>query len=521
MMINSLRIVLLLFCYFFTLISAYYNPIPTGSVIISTVKGVYFLQPKEYGGDDKLTKIFTADNRTTIAYTIFDPTPRNVHILYTNSSTEGVIYVRQLVFREQLSPIVFQLPFLINSSDVNQLISFSGDVENKRIFLVEPTGTIVLFATTGLMSANISQPTRITDPIVSVTYNNDLNRLFMISSTQLYSCSGLDTNELECCAAIQASTSLRSIVFDPSSSDTAAYVVDANAGLFRVPLNDTGCPAVPLSVANALTTKFKQAAVNGNLYFYSGSATSSTGTQDNSYLIISNGQTSRLIPIGEGIVALAIASPNQASSISNEETCFNGITYSDYRIAVILASLFGTIMGIFMCVNALFCIDFFMTKSIIRKLKRQVPHDLLEDRWNKLVEEKYAKIALEKARKRDDPPPNTRRISSAGARRTSGAATATNQPTTTAPVESLQVPNPLPKISAYLRRKSESYLSRRRSDDFRTTHDPSEGGRRNQLNVPPQVHIGPVEEENETRPPGGLRQNMSRRELLKNDEDFL
>ena len=55
-------------------------------------------------------------------------------------------------------------------------------------------------------------------------------------------------------------------------------------------------------------------------------------------------------------------------------------------------------MGIFMCFNALFCIDFFKTKNIIRNLKSQIPHDLLEDRWNKLVEEKYAKIALESKR---------------------------------------------------------------------------------------------------------------------------
>ena len=129
---------------------------------------------------------------------------------------------------------------------------------------------------------------------------------------------------------------------------------------------------------------------------------------------------------------------------------------------------------------------------------------------------------MTEARKREDPPPNPRRSSSAASRRTSGAATATNQPATTAAVESLQVPNPLPKLQAYLRRKSESYLSRRRSDDYRTTHDPSEtSGRRNPLNASPQVHIGPVEEENETRGAGGLRQNLSRRELLKNDEDFL
>ena len=129
-----------------------------------------------------------------------------------------------------------------------------------------------------------------------------------------------------------------------------------------------------------------------------------------------------------------------------------------------------------MCFNALFCIDFFMTKRIIRDLKKQIPNNLLEDRWNKLVQEKYAKLALERIvylyfilynlyfylivhRKKDDPPP--KRKSSAAVRKipTNGNVQSPNSG------EGLQISNPIPKISAYLRRKSESYLSRRRSDE--------------------------------------------------------
>jgi hypothetical protein len=81
-----------------------------------------------------------------------------------------------------------------------------------------------------------------------------------------------------------------------------------------------------------------------------------------------------------------------------------------------------------------------------------------------------------------------------------------------------------PTITGYLRRKSESYLNRRRSDDNRTQrHQPAEElteirayPARNQLTTV-QVHIEPLHEENEK---SSLRQNLSRKELLKH-EDFL
>lgn len=91
--------------------------------------------------------------------------------------------------------------------------------------------------------------------------------------------------------------------------------------------------------------------------------------------------------------------------------------------------------------------------------------------------------------------------------------------------DSLQVPNPIPRLSAYLRRKSESYLSRRRSDDYRSARshqrdEVSELPSRQPRGQPgaPQIHIAPVQEENENQ--RGLRSNLSRQELLK-DADFL
>ena len=103
---------------------------------------------------------------------------------------------------------------------------------------------------------------------------------------------------------------------------------------------------------------------------------------------------------------------------------------------------------------------------------------------------------------------------------------ASNQAPTTDTGDNLQVPNPIPKLSAYLRRKSESYLNRRRSDDYRNQRlgnndELTEGqpyAQRTQLNTP-RVHIESVEEEYEPR--RGLKQNLSRRELLQNDADFL
>jgi hypothetical protein len=89
--------------------------------------------------------------------------------------------------------------------------------------------------------------------------------------------------------------------------------------------------------------------------------------------------------------------------------------------------------------------------------------------------------------------------------------------------DSVQVPKPISNISAYIRRKSEDYLSRRRSDDYRShQHQQSTDSRGNsqqyQLTTV-QVHIKPVEEERETRKE--LPRNLSRKELLGDDEAFL
>jgi len=126
-----------------------------------------------------------------------------------------------------------------------------------------------------------------------------------------------------------------------------------------------------------------------------------------------------------------------------------------------------------------------------------------------------------------------RRKSSIIGRKNSSVPTAVNndnhQPSESATntVSSPQVSNPISNISAYLRRKSESYISRRRSDDYRSQRQQTGEEfteirgypQRNQTTTTAQVHIAPVKEENESR--SGLRPTLSRKELLKNDEEFL
>jgi hypothetical protein len=123
-----------------------------------------------------------------------------------------------------------------------------------------------------------------------------------------------------------------------------------------------------------------------------------------------------------------------------------------------------------------------------------------------------------------------KRTSTASGQRTSSTAPSGNTDNNQASgntTDSLPVPNPIPKLSAYFRRKSESYLNRRRSDDYRSQRQQPHGEeltevrahpQRNQLTTA-QVHIEPVEEEKETR--RGLRQNLSGQQLIKHDEDFL
>jgi hypothetical protein len=125
------------------------------------------------------------------------------------------------------------------------------------------------------------------------------------------------------------------------------------------------------------------------------------------------------------------------------------------------------------------------------------------------------------------------RKSSISGRKISSAATVVNndnyQPSesTTNTGINLQITNPISNISAYIRRKSDSYVSRRRSDDHRNQRqqageeftDIQGYPQRNQTTTTAQVHIASVKEENEIQ--SKLRQNLSRKALLKHDEDFL
>ena len=371
---------------------AYYNPIPIGSLIISTKEKVIVFQPVEYNGRDTQTTIFTASNNRTIVNTIYDPTARALFILFLNGS-QGNLYLCQLVAQEELSSTMYQLPLSMSVSDINNLTTFNADIANKRVFLSDYAGTVTLFAMSGLMKYNVPRPASITGTIRSMAYYGPSNRLLVITDGTFDSCTHLDSNNTQCCQAPPSASKLRTITIDTKSTGSPIYVMDALAGIHTLTLAANGCPSVLRSVNKLGDNANLQLAVDGNLFFCSGSM---SGAADNSILLISNGTADpRTIPIGSSIVALHLSYPNTRSSAPTEETCFNGITYSMYRLAVVLAALFGTIMGIFMCFNVLFCVDFFMTKRIIHNLKQQIPHNLLEDRWNKLVEEKYAKLALE------------------------------------------------------------------------------------------------------------------------------
>ena len=131
-------------------------------------------------------------------------------------------------------------------------------------------------------------------------------------------------------------------------------------------------------------------------------------------------------------------------------------------------------------------------------------------------------------RKKDDPPPPPRRKSAVSGRKNSSAVIPINSDdnpdTRRTTNEAPQYLSARPSIADYIRRKSESYLNRRRSDDPRSSRhqQPEELAdirsypARTQMTTA-QVHIEPLHEERERK---GIRQNLSRKELL-NDEDFL
>ncbi|UJR15187.1 hypothetical protein I4U23_002148 [Adineta vaga] len=514
---------LFIFLTLFTCSHGAYNPIPIGSVIISTINKIIVMKPTEYGGTDKLNIIYTASTNMAIINTVYDPSLRNLYILFTNATNNNTVYVCQLLSLEQLDSTVYQLPISFNTSNINALYSFTSDVVNRRVFLTDDLGITTLLSMSGLMETTITPPSNITDTIRSIAYVNSLNKLFLITDTKVYACQNFDNANFECCGSIANGNELRSIEVDYVLTDTYIYVLAEQSGIYRVAFDANGCPTAlnPLNILGTYTNL--HFVIDRGLYFASGSASNGN---DSTLLIIANGtETPRSVLVGTPIVALHISNPNTKTILPDEETCFHGITYNDYRAAVVLAALFGTIMGIFMCFNALFCIDFFMTKRIIRNLKQQIPHNLLEDRWNKLVEEKYAKIALEKQRKKDDPPPPPKRTSIVGSRKYPAATTTDAATGNQSSGDTLLVPNPIPRLSAYLRRKSESYVNRRRSDDYRsartTARDETSETRPRPPRNPaaaPQIHIQTVQEENETK--RGLRQNLSRKELLT-DDDFL
>ena len=389
---NGISAILIVLISIISRINSSYNPIPIGAVIVATTRTISVVQPKEYGGKDVPRTIFTATRNMIIINTIYDPALRDLHIIFTNSTT-GILYISRLKSVGELHTVIHRLPVSFNTSSLNRFSSFTSDITNKRAFLTDQTGTVTMFSMSGAMQSIISIPITRENPVRSVGYNEKLNRLFVITDSTVNSCTDLDQNNLQCCQALPRTDQLRSITFDPSTSDSFAYVLDERTGIYRVVLDPHGCPIAlrPINTINSYPNI--HLVIFQNLYFCSGSTDQS---ESNSILIIGNDtQIPRTIPFDASIVALHISHPNIKSNIAPEETCFHGITYHDYRIAVILAAIFGTVMGIFMCFNALFCVDFFMTKRIIRDLKKQIPHNLLEDRWNKLVEEKYAKIALE------------------------------------------------------------------------------------------------------------------------------
>ncbi|UJR31489.1 hypothetical protein I4U23_018978 [Adineta vaga] len=498
-------------------INSSYNPIPNGSVIISTTHTISILLPQEFDGFDKITVIFSAPKNLTIINTIFDSITRDFYILY-NNKTNNLNYICRLVSVEKLDSIAYQLPFSFNISDINQLTTFTSDTVNKRAFLTDQNGTVTIFSMSGTMKKILRTPSTIDSSIRSVSYNPSLNRLFIITDSTVNSCTNLDRNDLQCCQASPKGQFLRSIAFDPLSSTTYIYVMDERSGVYQVVLdNITHCP-ITLRPINAMGSyKNNHLAIYQDLYFCSGSVDTS-----NHYSILIIGkelEMPRTISFDAAIVALHISYPNMKSLLNDKETCFHGITYHDYRVAVVLAAIFGTVMGIFMCFNALFCIDFFMTKRIIRDLRRQIPHNLLEDRWNKLVNEKYAKLALELHRKKDDPP--IRRKSSVATRK---ILTSENVQFTSGG-DTYQVANPIPRISTYLRRKSESYLVRsRRNNESRSLSRTNDRyvtvpNKPNVTTAVPRIHIEEAnnEDQNEKQP----FENVNHDDLAKTNAEIL
>ena len=376
-------------------IETFYNPIPHASIIVSTTRTISVIQPKELSGNDQMKTIYTADYPMTIVHTIYDSSSRSIYILFTNGS-DNRLQLSRLESIDELNSIIYKLPLSFNTSNLNRLTTFTSDISNQRAFLTDQTGEMTMFSLSGSMKTTISKPSKITEPIRSVVYNSHFNRLYMITDSIIYSCSGFDDNQLDCCEILtKPDQQLRSIIFEPLTSHLSVYVIDSRRGIYQATLDTIGCPQDFRLVQHISPNYFNiYLAAYADLFVSSGS---SDDSNHNSILLIgSRSGEFRPLPMVTSIVSLDISSPKTRTNMNQPEKCFGGITYNDYRLVGILAAIFGTIMGLFMCFNALFCIDFFMTKRIIRDLKQQIPHNLLEDRWTRLVEEKYAKIALER-----------------------------------------------------------------------------------------------------------------------------
>jgi hypothetical protein len=389
-MINFV-VLFILHCLYVSIHSSY-NPIPFSSIIVSTTRTISVMQPAEYAGNNRFNIIYTAKNQTTIVCTMFEPLTRDLYVLFVNNTYDG-IYIARLRSMEKLDSMIYKLPISFQISNINRLTMFTSDIVNRRAFLTDHTGRVTMFSLSGAMSMNISRPSSIITPIRAVVYHSIYNRLFIVTDSTVNSCTGLDENYFQCCPIVLQTEQLRSITFDAIDNQQLAYVIDAQTGIYQIILNSTGCPIGYQQINSPGTLHQIYLVTYRDLYISSGS---NDDSNHNSILSIYSRPTNlRTIAIDTSIVALHVSHSKTTSNMKTQETCFRGITYRDYRLAVLLAALFGTIMGLFMCFNALFCLDFFMTKRIISDLKQQIPNNVFENRWKRLVDEKYAKLALD------------------------------------------------------------------------------------------------------------------------------
>ncbi|CAF1570193.1 unnamed protein product, partial [Didymodactylos carnosus] len=433
----SILIFLLLLCYKHLVLS--YNPIPTGAVIITTNSTIFVLRPIEYNGTDMLTPVFTTNGSYLIVNTVFDSSARYLYILYVQND---IYYIGQLVGYQQISNIYVLAYSWLN----NNISSFTSDINNRRIFAAS-TNDIYVFSMGGLMYSNVGTDFK---TLQSIYYDSNDNRFYVLTSTTISTCyqSGVN-NTLTCPCSISLSSNFRYVTADPNNN-AIIYLVQEPNRLNTASINAAGCPLVLLSESTVDQYSISYIAVDGNNIF-SVASTSQMETYTTLLIGSFSSPAKRNVSVDQIILAIQLSPPLQ-QTVQTVEECFRGITYYDYRVAVCLAAIFGTIMGILLCFNSLFLIDTLMTKRIIRDLKKQIPKDLVEDRWNKLVEEKYAKVALELHRnKQANIPPPKPRFEDKDNNAESGGGDKSR----------LSVSN----VTNYIRRKSGDLIGRRKSRD--------------------------------------------------------